>query len=169
MKNELKKSMNEDLRTIAQIIDDATVCMLTTHNHAGGLCSRPMYTQQVDAEGNLWFFTSSSSHLVSEIRSNHQVHVTYAAGKEKFISATAKAYEVFDRVHMLELWTPMMKAWFPMGIDTPELVLLRVVLEDVEYWDAPSSPVVKVAGLFKAMISDKPYHPEHHEKVNMHH
>ncbi|WP_409478931.1 pyridoxamine 5'-phosphate oxidase family protein [Pseudobdellovibrio sp. HCB154] len=169
MKNEMKKSMTEDLRVISDIIESAGICMLTTHNHAGGLCSRPMYTQEADENGNLWFFTSSNSHLVSEIRSNHQVQLTYASGKEKFVSASGNAYEVFDRARMIKLWTPMMKAWFPQGIETADLVLLRVELQDVEYWETPSSPVIKVAGFFKSMVSDKPYTPGHHEKVNLHH
>lgn len=100
---------------------------------------------------------------------NHAVQITYSAGKEKFVSASATAFEVFDRARMQELWTPLMNAWFPQGIDTPELVLLRLELQDVEYWDAPSSPVTKVAGFFKAMVSDQPYKLGHHEKVNLHH
>jgi len=169
MKNELKKSATEDMRIIGEIIDSATICMLTTHNHAGGLCSRPMYTQEADQNGNLWFFASTSTHVVSEIRNNHAVQITYSAGKEKFVSASANAFEVFDRQKINELWTPMMKAWFPLGIETPELVLLRLELQDVEYWDTPSSPVTKVAGFFKAMVSNEPYKPGHHEKVNLHH
>lgn len=169
MKNEMKKSTTEDLRVIGEIIENASICMLTTHNHAGGLCSRPMYTQEADENGNLWFFTSSNSHLVSEVRNNHHVQLTYSLGKEKFVSASAVAYEVFDRAHMIQLWTPMMKAWFPQGVETTDLVLLRVELQDVEYWDTPSSPVTKVAGFFKSMVSQEPYKPGHHEKVNLHH
>ena len=169
MLNEMKKSMTSDLRVIGEIIENATICMLTTHNHAGGLCSRPMYTLEADDNGNLWFFTSTNSHLVSEIRNNHNIQLTYSAGKEKFVSATALAYEVFDRAHILKLWSPMMKAWFPMGVESADLVLLRVELQDVEYWDTPSSPVTKVAGFFKSMVSQEPYKPGHHEKVNLHH
>lgn len=169
MKNEMKKSTTEDLRVIGEIIENAAICMLTTHNHAGGLCSRPMYTQEADANGNLWFFTSSNSHLVSEIRHNHHVQLTFSAGKEKFVSASGLAYEVFDRAHMSEIWTPMMKAWFPQGLETADLVLLRIELQDVEYWDTPSSPVTKVAGFFKSMVGDKPMTAGHHEKINLHH
>lgn len=170
MKNELKKSTSEDLRIIGDIIDGATICMLTTHNHAGGLCARPMYTLEADANGSLWFFTSTNSHLISEIRNNHKVQVTYSLGKEKFVSAAGTAYEVFDRAHMNELWSPMMKAWFPMGLESADLVLLRVELEDIEYWDSPSSTVVKVAGFFKAMVTNEPLqNTGHHEKINLHH
>lgn len=169
MQNEMKKSTTEDLRIIGNIIESASICMLTTYNHAGGLCSRPMYTQEADENGNLWFFTSSNSHLISEVRKNHHVQITYAAGKEKFVSASGLAYEVFDRAHMIKLWTPMMKAWFPQGIETTDLVLLRVELQDVEYWDTPSSPVTKVAGFFRSMVGDKPLTESHHEKVNLHH
>jgi general stress protein 26 len=169
MKNELKKSEKEDLRIIGDIIESAPICMLTTHNHAGGLCSRPMYTLEADASGSVWFFTSTTSHLVSEIRSNHQVQLTYSTGKEKFVSASANAYEVLDREHIKELWSPMMKAWFPEGLDSQDLVLLRVELQDVEYWANASSAVTKVAGLFKALVSNEQYRPGHYEKINLHH
>lgn len=169
MKNEMKKSTSHDLRVIGEIIEAATICMLTTYNSSGGLCSRPMHVLEVDTNGNIWFFTSTNSHVVSEVRNNHQVHLTFSASKDKFVSASGNAFEVFDREHMSELWSPMLKAWFPQGLDAADLILLRVELEDVEYWDSPSSPVIKVAGFFKSMVSHEPYKSGHHEKVNLHH
>lgn len=168
MKNELKAATNKDLRIIGHIIEDAQICMLTTYNLSGGLCSRPMYALELDANGNLWFFTSTTSHLISELRSNHNVQITFASGKNKFVSASAKAYEVFDRAHMQSLWTPMMKTWFPQGLESTDLVLLRLELEDIEYWEEPTSPVTRITGFFKSMITNQPAQG-HHEKINMHH
>lgn len=167
MKNELKIDSRDDLRTIGEIIDDAQVCMLTTHDEKDGLCSRPMQTLEVDRSGHLWFFTSTGSHIISEIRHNPKVNITYASGKNKFVSASGKAYEVYDRNRMRNYWTPMMKTWFPLGLESTDLVLLRIELLNVEYWDAPSSPVVRIVGFFQALSGSPTYSLSHHEKVNL--
>lgn len=167
MKNDLKKSEKEDLRIIGDIIESAPICMMTTHNKDGGLSSRPMYTLEADENRNIWFFNSTTSHAAFEIRQNHQIQLTYSSGKEKFVSASALAYEVLDRQHIKELWSPIMKAWFPEGLDSQSLVLLRVELKDVEYWSTASSTVTKVAGLFKVPESHDEHTPAHHEITNL--
>lgn len=149
MKNTLKQAQTVDLKKIGEIIEEVNVGMLTTYNHGGGLCSRPMYVQEVDEDGTLWFFTSSTSHLISEIRNNPNVQVTFSS-ENKFVAAIGKGHEVFDRSRMQELWSPTLKTWFKDGLETQDLVLLKINLQDIEYWDSVSSPVVKVAGFTQA-------------------
>jgi general stress protein 26 len=42
-----------------------------------------------------------------------------------------------------------MKAWFPDGLDDPDLALLRVHVEAAEYWDSPSSTMVHIVGFVR--------------------
>lgn len=150
MKNSYKNSEVEEQKTIEKTIEDIGVCMLTTINQLGGLHSRPMYVQEIDEEGSLWFFTSSKSNLMEELNKIPIVNVTFSAfGKDKFLSATALAYEVYDRKKMRELWTPALEVWFKEGIETPDITLVRIDLQEVEYWDSPSASFVKVAGIVK--------------------
>ena len=67
MKNSYRHTEEEEQQIIGKIIGDIGVCMLTTINQLGGLHCRPMYVQEIDAEGSLWFFTSSKSNLMEEI------------------------------------------------------------------------------------------------------
>ena len=169
MKNGFKKVAPDEQKIIGEIIGDIGVCMLTTISHLGGLHSRPMYAQEIDEEGSLWFFTSSSSNLMEEINKIPVVNATFSAfGKDKFLSATALAYEAFDQKKMKELWTPALEVWFKDGIDTPDITLLRLDLQEIEYWDSPSSSLVKVAGLVKPQQADEVYANEKHEKIELH-
>ncbi len=163
MKNSFKNTAPQEQKIIGQIIEDIGVCMLTTINQVGGLHSRPMYVQEVDEDGSLWFFTSSQSNLMEEIVKIPIVNVTFSAfGKDKFLSATALAYENYDEEKMKELWTPALEVWFKDGIKTPDITLLKVDLQEVEYWDSPTATFVKVAGLIKPPAAAENYNTQNH-------
>jgi general stress protein 26 len=68
---------------------------------------------------------------------------------------------------MEELWTPELKAWFPEGLEDPELALLKIETSQAEYWDTPNSTVVYLVGLAKAIATGESYHPGENEKVNL--
>jgi hypothetical protein len=76
---------------------------------------------------------------------------------------------VRDKAKAKELWNPLLKAWFPQGLDEPDLVLLNVKVEKAEYWDSPSGKMVQLAGLAKALATGHRYHadPGEHDKVEL--
>jgi general stress protein 26 len=40
---------------------------------------------------------------------------------------------------MRALWSPAVSAWFPGGLEDPELALIEVTPESAQYWDSTSS------------------------------
>ncbi len=48
---------------------------------------------------------------------------------------------------MEELWRPAYRAWFPQGLDDPPLALLKMDVEQAEYWDMLSSTMVSLLEL----------------------
>ena len=152
---------------MGDIIEKVRVGMISTLGADSVPSSRPMYVQEVDELGQIWFFTSTSTHLIERIRSNPTVHVTFAdTDKNKFLTTIAHATEVHDKDKMKELWNPSLKAWFKDELETPGIVLLKLQPEQAEYWDSPDSAVVRIIGFVKALVSDEPYTPGRHEKVN---
>lgn len=168
MNNKLKNSENESHQKVAAIIDDIEIGMITTHNQKGDLVSRPMQAQEADADGCLWFFTSNTGELIGEIHHNSSVNVTFAApNKNKYLSIAGEAFEVRDRQKMQELWKPALKAWFKDGIDSPDITLLKVEMQTGQFWDAPYSTAVEVAGFLKSLVTDAPFRPGRNEKVDL--
>ncbi len=49
------------LSKIKELAEDGRICMFTTQLSEAPLASRPMATQQVDEEGNIWFFSKEGS------------------------------------------------------------------------------------------------------------
>ncbi len=151
---DIQKQSNDELQKVAELIGDIKFAMLTTMEADGKLRGRPLSTLQIDAHGQLWFFTSMTSPKISEMANHSQVSVNYAhPGKQDYVSISGTGEVVRDREKMKKLWTPWIKPWFPQGLDDPDLVLLKVAIEEAEYWDAPGSAIVRAYGLAKAMAT----------------
>jgi general stress protein 26 len=159
---------NENIKKLREMIKDIDFCMLTTIEEDGQtLRSRPMSTQKVEFDGDLWFFTKLKTAKVEEIQQDQDVNVSYAKPSNQFVSVSGKATVVQDRNKMEELWQPALKAWFPDGLDDPNLALLRVNVTQAEYWDSPASKVVELIGMVKAVVTGKEFEPGENEKFNL--
>lgn len=148
---------NENInKKLHDLIKDIRFAMLTTVEEDGTLRSRPMATQEFEFDGDLWFFTAAHAPKVDEVQHNQHVNVSYAEPKDqKYVSISGTAQLVRDRAKIEELWNPLFKAWFPQGLDDPELALLKVSVDKAEYWDSPSSKVVRLVGFAKALLTGK--------------
>ena len=63
--------------------------MLTTVDEDGTLRSRPMGTQEIEFDGDLWFFTADPSGKSAEVREHQQVNVSYAdPGSTRYVSVS---------------------------------------------------------------------------------
>ena len=159
---------DESIKKLAAMIKDIEFAMLTTIEEDGSLCSRPMATQQVEFDGQLWFFTHASSPKVEEVAQDRNVNVSYAnPDEQRYVSVSGKARLVRDQAKIRELWNPALKAWFPEGLDDPQLALLNITVERAEYWDSSQSAFVHLVGFVKAVATGEAYHPGENEKLNL--
>lgn len=144
----------EAIARLNELMKGIKFAMLTTVEPDGQLRSRPMATQQVEFDGDLWFFTQADAPKVDEIAREHQVNVSYALpNKQRYISVSGRAQLVRDRAKMAELWSEPLKIWFPDGIDDPNIALLKVRVEQAEYWESSSTAVGRVIDFVKALAT----------------
>ncbi|MBN9392227.1 MAG: pyridoxamine 5'-phosphate oxidase family protein [Chloroflexi bacterium] len=162
------KKPQDSVTKLRELIKDIKIAMLTTSETDGTLRSRPMGTQQTEFDGDLWFFTAKSSGKITEIQHDQHVNVSYAAPDDnRYVSVSGRAELIDDKAKAKELWNPFIKAWFPKGLDDPDLVLLRVRVEAAEYWDAPSSTMVNLVGFAKAVLTGKRPDIGENEKLSL--
>jgi general stress protein 26 len=113
-----------------------------------------MSTQQTEFDGDLWFFTSDNTHKIDEIAKDNRVCTAYSKpDSDTYVSISGRAEMVKDRAKMEELWNPILKAWFPAGLEDPHLCLLKITAEQAEYWDSPSGKLVQLFGFVKAIAT----------------
>jgi len=168
-KAEQKDGEKKDVMAhLGELIQGIQVAMMTTVETDGSLRSRPMWTHDRDFDGQLWFFTREHSAKVDEVEHDHHVNLSYAEpSKDRYVSISGRCKLVTDRQKIHELWNPTLKAWFPDGVEDPEIALLCVSVEKAEYWDTPNSRMVQLVGFVKAVLTGETYEPGDNEKLTV--
>jgi general stress protein 26 len=57
---------------------------------------------------------------------------------------------------MRELYTPLLRAWFPDGLDDPHLTLIRFDAERAEYWSSPGGMLQVLSAFTRAVLTGRP-------------
>lgn len=129
----MTKLVNQkELETLRDLIKDVETAMLTTSTDEG-LVSRPMKTQEVEFDGDLWFFTKKDTDKYHEILHDQDVNVAYAG--KSYVSVRGKAVIVNDLEKKKELWSPTYEKIMQTSYDDPDVVLIKVNAEAAEYWE----------------------------------
>ncbi len=143
-----------ELKHIAELIEDIAISMLTTVESDGSLASRPMYALEMDASGAIWFFTDRRSSKVGRLG---VVNLAFTDLDDScYVSLSGHGDIVGDRSHIERLWSPFARPWFPDGPDSPNLALLKFVPHSADYWDAPSSKMVRAVSNLVSIVAGKP-------------
>jgi len=149
---------NEDaifkLRELAEAID---ICMFCTNLKTDdGASCRPMSTQKVCDEGNIWFFSNADSDKNKEIEQNNNVQLFYShPGKDSFMIVNGEAEIIFDRDMIDELWSPVLKAWFPGGKDDPNISIVKVKPSNAYYWDTDGNKMINFLKMVASAATGK--------------
>jgi general stress protein 26 len=131
----------KSLAEIAQRMRDIDIAMLSTKTAAGEIASRPMSNNaDVEYNGDSHFFTYGSSGTVADISGDDRVSLAFSvepglfAGAGFFIAVEGRATVIRDKADFRAHWTPDLDTWFEQGVDTPDLVMLRVRATRIKYW-----------------------------------
>ncbi|HEX2606986.1 MAG TPA: pyridoxamine 5'-phosphate oxidase family protein [Flavisolibacter sp.] len=145
----------EALEKFIKLVKEINVCMFIT-NQSENEHTRPMATIDVEDNGLLWFFTDIRSLKVEEVSTERTVHLTYAhPGKESYLDVWGQASVVTDKNLIKEKWSPIVKAWFPKGVDDPNIALLKIQPNETYYWDAETGKMVQFFKMAAAAITGK--------------
>jgi len=157
----------EQLDSLTAKIKHIDFGMFTTSDATHVLTSRPLTQQQVDAEGQMWFIISDEAEFVGDLPSHPQVNVSFSDISDSlYVSVTGLAEVTRDRNKAEELWNPMVKAWFPGGLDDPHLALIKVTMQSAEYWDSHSSKMTQLFAIAKAAFTgERPKNIGEHTKI----
>lgn len=142
MSEEKNFTREEHVEKVRQLIKDSDIALLTTVT-PDGLETRPMMTQEVEFDGDLWFFTLKDTAKVTEIKENPAVNVGYVHKNKSFVSIRGVAEVVEDIEKKEELWNKAYEAMFNVEAKDSSLILLKVLVQSVEYWESGS--IVKSA------------------------
>jgi general stress protein 26 len=154
-------------KKIWEMIKDIKIALMVTTDSDGNLRSRPMAVHQTDYDGFLWFFTNGKSSKIAEIKHNPDILLAYSdPDDQNYVSVTGEAEIVHDRALIKEMWSEMLRVWFPKGSDDPDISLIKVEMQSAEYWDVPSSAMIMAYGYVKSVITGEAPNPGENKKVS---
>jgi general stress protein 26 len=151
-------SSEDAIKKFRELVESVNICMFTTLDDQNNIFSRPMSTVKIDEEGNAWFFTNEFSEKIQEVSRDNAVTLIYAhPGKNVYVSVKGSCTIVLNKKKIEELWNPILKAWFPQGIDDPKLCLVKVTTEDAHFWNSHSNKMVVYFKMLKAIANKEKY------------
>ncbi len=161
-------SSEDAVKKFKDLVESVNICMFTTLDDSRNIFSRPMSTVKIDDEGNAWFFTNEYSEKIQEVSGDNSVTLIYAhPGKNVYVSVRGSCTIIVNRKQIQELWNPLLKAWFPLGVDDPKLCLIKVTTEDAYFWNSHSSKMVVYFKMLKAIANKERYEEQDSGKLKL--
>lgn len=167
----MSKHVENTFEHLQELIRDIRFAMFTTRGADGKLYARPMTTQKAkegpDRPDTLWFFMSRSSDIVQEFTSDPLVNVSYVdTGDDVYVSVAGTANLVENHSEKERFWSTAVEAWFPNGIEDPDLALVCVQIDSAEYWNIEEGKLTQMAKMAKAAFTkERPRHMGEHGKI----
>jgi general stress protein 26 len=145
----------EAIDKLKSLVDEINVCLFCSDlkTEDGSTC-RPMAAQEVCDQGNVWFFSAKNSDKNIEIEENKNVQLFFShPGKSSYLVVNGEAEIVLDKNKIEELWTPLVKTWFPEGKDDPNLSLIKVATKSAYYWDTDGNRMINFLKMAASVVT----------------
>lgn len=145
---------SDEMRQLGELIKPITVAMLTTLNSEGHMESRPMSPLEMDDSGGIWFLLDMRSGLAEYLEVMNLAFADVA--HSTFVSISGHGELHSERAVLERLWTETARPWFPDGLDSGHLAVLKFNPLSAEYWDSPNSKMVRMVALAASVAKRKP-------------
>jgi general stress protein 26 len=107
--------------------------------------------------GTLWFFADDRSPKVYELAVDTAVCLFMQNDSAThYLQLDGTASLSKDIAKMRELYTPIVKTWFPEGLDDPHLTLIRFDAHTGAFWESPGGAWQFAAAFATSLITGKP-------------
>jgi general stress protein 26 len=91
-----------------------------------------------------------------EITENENVQLFFShPAKSSYLIVNGKAEIIFDKVKVDELWSPLVKTWFPEGKDDPNISVIKVKPNSAYYWDTDGNRMINFLKMVASVATGK--------------
>jgi len=149
----LSEPVSVGTQKLKELLNGDRICMMTQPLGPNSFQSKPTRLLKLENNGVLWFITSVQ--LID--RSTWPVNLAFSNEADNiYVSISGTAHCVQDTEKVQELWSIACQPWFPEGPVSSEIALIKVVPNNIEYWDGPSNAITKSASLLASVVAGKP-------------
>ena len=109
--------------------------MMVTKDGRNTLHSRPMSNNgEVEYDGDSWFFSYRDSNKVKQIENNPMISLIFQTDDMTFVDCYGMASVTENRKMLEEKWVKGLEMWFPDGIETEGICLIKVSAHRIQFW-----------------------------------
>lgn len=143
--------------TLWQLVKGIRYAMITYRHADGSLRACPM--TMVNRSGheerlNFYFLLDRQSDLARSVENDGQIQISFAdTSADSYVSVSSYASLSADLALKEKLWTTAAKAWFPQGVEDPNLAVLVAPVTSAEYWDVHDNKLVQLFKKAKAVVT----------------
>jgi general stress protein 26 len=138
---------------LRELLGDERIVMLASVAPSGELHSRPLTLAEIDDDGMLVFLVDSAASWVLGLAPNELVNASIVNKSDAtWVSVSGTATIDADRASIHRLWSKPAEAFFPDGVDSPNIQVLRLRPSSAEYWDAPAGRVARLVSMAGAIV-----------------
>jgi general stress protein 26 len=130
------------LKDLSEKMAKIDFAMLSTRTSEGAVASRPMSNNgEVEFTGDSFFFSDDRTRTIADIEGDAQVGLTFTGStgllgsRPLFIAIEGEGELIHDKSKFNEHWTKDLDRWFPQGVDSPGLVLIKIHAKRIHYWN----------------------------------
>ena len=158
---------SHEVEKLREIVKDIRIAMLTTVRGQGAMSARPMAVTGAEFDGDIYFLTKLHSRKLHEIGQDDRVSVSLSdARHDRFLVLSGRGETITDKIIIRGLWNPAFKAWFPDGLEDPEIAAIKVSVEEAEYWEGPGK-LAEFFGIAKAVVTGQEFDGGDHAKISI--
>ncbi len=144
----------EFIAKVKSILEHVGICMVCTQGKNGDIESRPMILQSVDPDGSLWFFFGRDTFRMNQVEPSPHVTVVAQDSKgQKCVELRGPGKIIDEKDRLQPMWKLDHGAWFPGGLDDPQLALFRVEVREAAYWEWKAGLVATTLKRLEAILT----------------
>lgn len=139
------------LKDLSAKMKGIDIAFLSSKTENGEIASRPMSNNgDVEYDGDSYYFTCEQSRIVSDIRRDKKVTLSFTgksglvSGPSFYASVEGEAELIKDKAAFEKHWVKDLDIWFEKGVDTPGLTLVKVHANRITYWDGSEQGEIRV-------------------------
>ena len=143
------------IKKLQKLAQRAKTCMMTTQLDRCPAPARPMFLQEVDDQGVLWFISGKDSDKNYDLQKDAKTQLFFINNKRsEYLSIYGIAEIYTDKIMVDEHWSEMAEAWFPEGKEDPNVSIIGIRPIDVKYWGTKHGKFVDMALMLYSAVTD---------------
>jgi general stress protein 26 len=149
---------DDALTKLRELVKDFPIAFMVTIGE-GVPTARPIGVVGDHAafDGSLWFITDKRSRKVQAINAGATTTLLFQNDKDgTYLHLSGQASVIDDRAQLEQLYTTLQRTWFPLGVDDPNITLVRFDVEQGDYWDSHDSFVRLAFAFAKSIVTKTP-------------